>query len=288
MRKFLPSKKFTIIFLIVIFLCAVGLFIALRSSKNVTSAYNPIVFSEDDGPTSLVELDSDGDGVLDWQEALWGTNPYLQDTDEDGVLDNVEIEAMKIKRVEETGVSKTEELNETAILSQQILSTVIAYQEKGLSSVGVMEELAFDIGENVKESSNLPDIYFIEDIKIDDTRSERDYYLDILTAMMPYKNVLDTELPIITNTKESDFDKAIQELEELKNIYLTLSEESLDISVPSSLVVYHLTLVNTYVKLAIADDNLKEVFHNPIVGAIGINQYKIYSDIFTQLIEEIN
>lgn len=36
--------------------------------------------------------DSDGDGISDWQEVMYGTDPYNPDTDGDGLLDGLEVE----------------------------------------------------------------------------------------------------------------------------------------------------------------------------------------------------
>lgn len=36
-------------------------------------------------------LDTDGDGLLDWEEALWGTDPKNKDTDRDGTSDGTEV-----------------------------------------------------------------------------------------------------------------------------------------------------------------------------------------------------
>jgi len=43
--------------------------------------------------TLLMNMDTDGDGLTDWEEInLYGTSPYLADTDGDGVSDREEIE----------------------------------------------------------------------------------------------------------------------------------------------------------------------------------------------------
>ncbi len=41
--------------------------------------------------TAPAFLDTDGDGLLDWEEALWGTDPKNKDTDRDGTSDGEEV-----------------------------------------------------------------------------------------------------------------------------------------------------------------------------------------------------
>ena len=43
----------------------------------------------------LVNRDTDGDGLLDWEESLWDTDPNNKDTNGDGVSDSVEIAKIK-------------------------------------------------------------------------------------------------------------------------------------------------------------------------------------------------
>ncbi|MCH7529851.1 hypothetical protein IIB50_01915 [Patescibacteria group bacterium] len=55
------------------------------------------VYQETEGVASIpntvpqTTLDSDDDGLKDWEEVLWGTDPFNPDTDNDGTDDGVEI-----------------------------------------------------------------------------------------------------------------------------------------------------------------------------------------------------
>jgi len=42
---------------------------------------------------SIIEKDTDGDGLKDWEEALWGTDPHNPDTDGDGTSDGEEVKS---------------------------------------------------------------------------------------------------------------------------------------------------------------------------------------------------
>ncbi len=76
-----------------------------------------------------ISLDSDSDGLKDWEEALWGTDPHNPDTDGDGVSDgdfakkqqeqnivrptqkeNIETEIKITQKTEETGLTTQKEV----------------------------------------------------------------------------------------------------------------------------------------------------------------------------------
>ena len=83
MKIFLMKKLPLISVLVAVFL-AIGLilFIGTYSKKGAFSRI-AIIESQD--------KDSDNDGLKDWQEELYKTNPYNPDTDNDGYLDGEEI-----------------------------------------------------------------------------------------------------------------------------------------------------------------------------------------------------
>lgn len=47
--------------------------------------------NDNDGLGDLCDEDDDNDGVMDWEEAIWGTDKYLADTDGDGVSDLTDV-----------------------------------------------------------------------------------------------------------------------------------------------------------------------------------------------------
>ena len=73
----------------------------LKKSINGPFSYNPTETTKStttcEGPEcqeSLKTKDTDGDGLTDWDELnIYGTSPYLEDSDSDGIPDKEEIEA---------------------------------------------------------------------------------------------------------------------------------------------------------------------------------------------------
>jgi hypothetical protein len=91
------------VYVIMLAVCAVvGIFVYLTihlvQNSNPRTASTPVIPSEQDGvllatattPNPLQE-DGDDDGLQDWEEVLWNTDPANADTDGDGVSDGVEV-----------------------------------------------------------------------------------------------------------------------------------------------------------------------------------------------------
>ena len=95
-KNYLPSKKF--IYSIVILVTIGILFFvvsSLLSKKNHFSAANSSQLQASNMTINdLLQKDSDGDGVADWQEALWGTDPNKKQTF-DGISDSEYISKKK-------------------------------------------------------------------------------------------------------------------------------------------------------------------------------------------------
>ena len=67
---------------------AVGIFVLIFSGQKSNVARAPRQALAAVSPSSAqLQKDSDGDGLPDWEEALFGTNPHNPDTDGDGTSD---------------------------------------------------------------------------------------------------------------------------------------------------------------------------------------------------------
>ncbi len=90
--SYLPSRKFAIIALALL-LAVGGLFLffggeAMRR-KTADAPQKEIVSGAVRGKNS--QKDSDNDGLKDWEEVLWKTDPQNPDTDGDGTPDGEEV-----------------------------------------------------------------------------------------------------------------------------------------------------------------------------------------------------
>lgn len=88
-KKYLPSKRFVAALSIAVFI--VLLTVVLNAIKPSAPKYDNNNLVALTATSSAMEIDSDHDGLPDWEEALYGTDPHNPDTDGDGTPDGEEI-----------------------------------------------------------------------------------------------------------------------------------------------------------------------------------------------------
>jgi len=110
---YLPSKK--IVFVAVpLFALVVLVFFVTRPESGAPERV--VVNSSPQGSSNNL-LDEDGDGLQNWEEELWGTDPGVADTDGDGTPDGEETLASRNPLVAGPGDEITEE-NQKGVLSK--------------------------------------------------------------------------------------------------------------------------------------------------------------------------
>ena len=73
------------------FLIALGIWFLSRKTEANPARVTPQKQSAVATKPATVVFDADGDGLPDWEEALWSTNPKKPDTDGDGTPDGEEV-----------------------------------------------------------------------------------------------------------------------------------------------------------------------------------------------------
>src|SRR3989338_4813425 len=90
---YFPSKKFILkILFIALALSAVFWFIFNKEVKK--NKKDSLIYQKQNAPNQLnqfLDKDSDNDGLKDWEEILWKTDPRNSDTDKDGTPDGEEV-----------------------------------------------------------------------------------------------------------------------------------------------------------------------------------------------------
>jgi len=147
-RKYLPSKKFWTALSVTLFIILLSVVISIFS-KNTVKYSNDSLVSATNTASSFTNTDSDNDGLPDWKEALYGTDPHNPDTDGDGTNDgdevaqgrdplkpntapkgqepNDKIDPVIIEKNNQL-IQNYENLSETDKLSRTIFSNIIASQ----------------------------------------------------------------------------------------------------------------------------------------------------------------
>jgi hypothetical protein len=128
---------------------------------------------------AVLDIDTDGDGLKDWEESIYGTDPSKPDTDGDGMNDNDEVKANRSPLVAGAGEkadiagsatsSNAYVANATDRFSQELFAK---YLEAKSSGKDIDEELSNAIAEEVLSEQYQPFIEPFDVSKLNISSSE--------------------------------------------------------------------------------------------------------------------
>ena len=283
-KKYLPSSHFVTITITIGIL--VGLFFGIKAivhyykNKNfVTATGIPSNMKVGD----LLTIDTDNDGIADWEEPLWGLDPKKADTNGDGVSDGVEVTQKKSTLVGTEEENVTEKLNDTERFSRDLFTTLSALSQSGALTEQSVVNLSNTLGDQIV-SKDIPDIYTDVDLKVSVSSKT-----NIATYYKKISKVIDSYIPdkiggemdaMVTMFDKADPEKA-KELGVIANNYRSFASDLMKIEVPADITSKQLALANSAYKMASGLDSVKEVFENPIISMGGFIAYTKESQDFT-------
>ena len=312
---YLPNKKifFLLIFILLIF---AGWFYFSGSKNGQTKDVaeqekSPLIAIVEQ--TSQLDKDSDADGLKDWEELLWKTDPNKADTDNDGTNDNEEITLNRnpLKAGPNDKISDKEDLvaQEKAIADsrQNTMTTVYArrFMEAYLTLKNQKRELTDSdkdglvksLMDNIKSDIKIKDSYDISNIKIIGGQKA-----NLEKYAREIKKILIDEKPIKENVVIV-FNRLLKNLNDKKNAgtYESDAKKILDngeaykqgatklvsIEAPDILAEYHLALINNLNGMQEAVRAMSVVANDPMKGLAGFELYRQKATVFSKSFEEL-
>lgn len=225
------------------------------------------------------EKDSDGDGVPDWEEGLWGTNPYAKDTDGDGITDGDEIKLNKEEIAAKNDISGEnstgeEGLNQTQMFARQLFMTASLANEQGGLSQQALQDFSDAFGQSIK-NAKIKDLFTLADLKLSP--------VDAAT----YKNTLDIAFSGLVDAQIDDLSAvyllsqgdpgAVDDIAALVVLYQDLANKLIQTPAPYGIAGTHLLLANDAAKISLALASIGEFDTDPLVALTGLRQYIEYS-----------
>ena len=195
----LKNKRVVLVALAVVLLVLL-FFIKTKSQWTNEEVAGAGLVSGDEILGDVLSKDTDKDGILDWEEGLWGTDPTKKDTNDDGVSDKEEIGRMKAERAEnsstEDGVSvaSEENLSQTDKFARELFTTVAALNQSGEIDDNTVQQITDSLATQIQNPVQRK-IFMLAEIKIKNDNS--------LTAVKNYNNSMGAILkgyPIINPT----------------------------------------------------------------------------------------
>ena len=298
--KYLPSKKFILIISagIVLVVIIFMIFFMSSSGENFITGdkkENSALKIENQTIISLIQNDSDGDGIADWEEALWGTDKNKKITFND-MPDATYIENKKKELKIEQSINETK-LTETEKFAREFFSSYSAMKSSGQIDSDTINSFSNALGQKIVNPA-LIDYYKETDVKtstLDNVATKQKYYQDMQNLFKSYQSVgLGDELDIISkglasNSASGTTDNTDQysRLSIIANAYQDFAKKIMEMSVPSSLAQYHLQIANSSNNTGISVANMEKIIDDPIVGLSGLSQYQKYSDDLVKAVADL-
>ena len=299
----LPSKKFLVVVLAALIVLGAWFLASYKSNSNNDNnssgkfSYISSLFKSND-------KDSDNDGLMDWEEALWKTDPNNPDTDGDGTLDGQEINLGRDplkpgpddKLETSSLISQKFSSGESSLtqdLSMQFFSEYLKQKQLGNLSEATKENLISSFMTNI-QTGQTPDYkaYSVSDINIsyDNSSGAIKKYGNDMGAIIKKDSGPATEHEIIIFQRaiETENENELQKLNEITDAYNKMSANGLLLQVPSNIANLHLSLINSFAGTANNLKNMQKIFTDPVLGGIGFEQYQKTASDMLETFRNIN
>ena len=298
-KDYLPSKKFRYSILALIVL---GLMVFAISSiffgKNSYIAQKKEAKLQNQKITidNLLQKDTDGDGVMDWEEALWGTDPNKERTFNDtSDLNYIKQKRGDLNLSENSNLTlNNDTITETDKFAQQFFASLLAMKQSGQIDENTINNISTTLGQNIVDP-NLIDKYTKKDINVspaDGVNEQRAYYENIKKLFETYVNEgIGDEIEIVStivssNTIENK-QNSVDKLETIASAYQNFAKKMIELKVPESVAKYHIPIINSANNAGISVQNMVKIIDDPIVGLSGLSQYQKYSEELITSVENL-
>ncbi|MBI3273600.1 MAG: hypothetical protein HYZ69_00495 [Candidatus Colwellbacteria bacterium] len=307
MASYLPSKIFIAVAASALFIVGGGYFVFFyesRSTNNeVPKEQARSVAAQNNEAAVFANKDTDGDGLKDWEEVLWHTDPNNPDTDGDGTKDNDEILAKRdptkagpsdeldaLTKIDDPGSSmekgKQEEQPNT-LTNQLARDFSDAYLRRKFSGSGAIDQndlsklLFSDLTEKLtKKNTDSPKVFFTaSDFQIisDSSPTALRRYFNTIGKIfsrprgVPNQNELQFTFDAISGKDGKNF----EELFVYRDSYRAIVEDMKAVAVPEIMMPSHVYIANSFWRLSIIAERMSSFEKDPVAGIATLNDYLI-------------
>lgn len=265
MRKFQKNDSANIILALVgvalLGVVSYGVYLLVQKNRPQKSSNDSNITLVDLDRSTETALDSDGDGLFDWEENLWPElNPHNADSDSDGVSDYDYIRQKKRDLESELGIDNEfiESISEMDRLGQGLYLTLSELAADGEMQDGDKAVLVEDLVAHVENLNLGKRIYTKNDFSIvgNTIPARLNYKSEIadLTERYPMP-ISDFDL-ILSTASDFELVQSQDEISRLKTKYEKYASTLLTIMVPLDIAPQHIELTNIATQMSGIFENL--------------------------------
>jgi hypothetical protein len=245
---------------------------------------------------SYAAKDTDADGLPDWEEALYGTDPANPHSVSAAVTDGDAVSQGLVKPKFATATSTALNLNDipgtlsgpTTVTDQFARTLFAQYLSKRGSTQPTNAEIQTFVMEGMTQlqaTRQVPSAFNIGQVR-NAGRGEvalRTYASDAENAFarhtLPDGNDVLTDLSAATMKDDSG---AISRIHTSAKTYAAIAHDLMSLSVPQETAAPHLALANSLMRLSSTLEDLASLRTDPIRAMLGIDQYPSDAEAFRQ------
>lgn len=251
---------------------------------------------------SYATKDSDADGLPDWQEALYGTDPANPESVKAGVRD---ADAVAQGLVSPRFSNETVVVTDNSVIpgvtagpttltdqfSKELFGQYLAARGKTARSSTEINDFVSKRLDNLL-ATRYPLTYSLKDIKKGSASGPvalRTYAASAELAITSQKlKETQTELDYFELVVKKDDNSAAKSVGAIGAMYSATAKSLLAVAVPPEAQSAHLALVNGYARMGAAVTDMASIQTDPVRGLVGISKYTELATQLTQSLVSLN
>lgn len=224
---------------------------------------------------AIADTDTDGDGLKDWEETLWGTDSTKVDTDGDGISDPASVK-IRQEKAEEEGVDIVEELSLTSKFSRKFLTEYLSARQQYGSVSGTTQDFviqqALTAGQPktraLLDTTNLSVVPTTE-------ASLLSYTISIAQAFTPKNKdaFKENEVTLLQRAISTQDPAIVFSFEAIAREYATLVKNLALVQVPDTLLIEHKVLMEASYNFGLTIEDFAQFSTNPLITVYAVKQY---------------
>lgn len=277
-----PHKNLIISGIAALLILSVGIYVKIPTkNKQLALQKESASLLANSTSTDLATRDSDGDGLPDWEERLYGTDPFNPDTDGDGTPDGKEVaegrdprkagpdDKLPVIQDPHFATSSTD----VEGIKKEFFAKYLAEQSKEIRETTYRDLITDFNPKKYIPKAELTDLNITSDNSTDALRKYGNAFgLLIKKYTAPTHR---TEEDILSDGLKTKNDETLKELQLPAVAYLNFSNDLKALPVPVGLAKEHLLIVNGYEGMYQGLIGMKTLFSSPVDGAAGYQRYTL-------------
>lgn len=289
------------VFAVIFGVLVIGGVFVVNSLKNKAGFEQSTTLATASAPKNAADLlirDEDGDGLRDWEEILWKTDPKNPDTDGDGTPDGAEVREGRDPTVagpddRRTATKIAPRTNEeqaprtaTGELARDVITGYLALKQS--DSFNAVTEADFVNTIAQKAYVDIADKSFSEeDIKniVPATEETVRAYGNALGGVIIANSVTnENEAVILLRALSNEDKKELEKLEPIIAAYDNMFADARGLSVPNDARALHTALLSSFNALSENIRAMKAVYEDPLSALVHLGVYQKSADsLYTAL-----